>query len=426
MNLYIVGFIFSSVLILLAIQKMMSTLFEERRTSLWVATVSYLLYGFSTGITFLLFNIPIINITLGLITLFLITLNYKSTMKKRLVVLFGTYVVFGIADILVAFLLGFQNVSVLEYAGARETWGATAIGPVIYLLSLIFKRFKNIRKDTISLPIFWISTCLLPVLSYALLILAMGNLPQVVGVIFIIAILGINVLTFYLYDTLSAAYEDKIKSALHTQEKEYYFTQCQLMQESAEKVKSIRHDMKLHLATTRHYIANHKADEAMEYLNNLVGDINDSEIYSGTGNIAFDSIINFKLKNAIDDDIKLDIDVRVPSALNIEASDVVIILGNLLDNALDAVANIEEKFIRLNVEFNQGTLFIRVDNSFDGEVQYADSQNGTEQVIATRKDGDNHGYGLKNIQKSIEKYDGNMDISHEGNLFSVGVLLYIK
>jgi len=246
------------------------------------------------------------------------------------------------------------------------------------------------------------------------------------AILFTILIIGVNVLLFYLHDILSAAYAGKLKSALHTQEKEYYFTQCQLMQESAEKVKSIRHDMKLHLATTRHYIANHKADEAMEYLNNLVGDINDSEIYSGTGNIAFDSIINFKLKNAIDDDIKLDIDVRVPSALNIEASDVVIILGNLLDNALDAVANIEEKFIRLNVEFNQGTLFIRVDNSFDGEVQYADSQNGTEQVIATRKDGDNHGYGLKNIQKSIEKYDGNMDISHEGNLFSVGVLLYIK
>ena len=75
------------------------------------------------------------------------------------------------------------------------------------------------------------------------------------------------------------------------------------------------------------------------------------------------------------------------------------------------------------MEFNHENLFIRVDNSFDGEVKYDDKK---EKTIVTRKDGDNHGYGLKNIQKSIEKYNGHLDISHEDNIFSVGILLYVS
>ena len=46
--------------------------------------------------------------------------------------------------------------------------------------------------------------------------------------------------------------------------------------------------------------------------------------------------------------------------------------------------------------------------------------------IISRKEGNNHGYGLKNIINAVDKYDGHIDISHDGSIFSVGVLLYAK
>ena len=49
----------------------------------------------------------------------------------------------------------------------------------------------------------------------------------------------------------------------------------------------------------------------------------------------------------------------------------------------------------------------------------------TMKNIVSRKNGKEHGYGLKNIHKSVEKYNGHMDISYEGNIFSVGILLYV-
>jgi sensor histidine kinase regulating citrate/malate metabolism len=246
----------------------------------------------------------------------------------------------------------------------------------------------------------------IPALSTVLIILTSVHLPQnaAIAVMFITFI--INLFTFYLHDSFIAVYEDKLRSMLHAQEKEYYFAQCQVMQESVDRIKSIRHDIKLHLAALKGYTVDNKA--ATNYLNQLLGDIEESEIYSDTGNIAFDSIINFKLKN-VKGNIKLDTKIFIPPKLNMEVVDVVTILGNLLDNVLNAVAKVEEKIIKMDIAFDKGCLFIKIDNTFNGEVNYSEE----------------HSHGLKNIRKSVEKYNGHMDITHEENIFSVGILLYV-
>ncbi|MCL1788213.1 MAG: ATP-binding protein [Defluviitaleaceae bacterium] len=229
---------------------------------------------------------------------------------------------------------------------------------------------------------------------------------------------------YYIHDILSATYEDKLKSELHSQEKEYYFAQCQLMQESVEKMKTYRHDVKMHLSAILGFAAKDQTQDITHYVSHLLGDIDIIDIYCNTGNIAFDSIINFKLKTAAEQNIKTDISVFVPPALNIDVVDIVTILGNLLDNALDAVEKTADKIINLSVKVSKGNLFIKVDNSFDGEVKYAKGKAGTPEAIVTRKDGDNHGYGLKNVRRAAEKYHGHVDINHDGGVFCVQVLLY--
>ena len=191
------------------------------------------------------------------------------------------------------------------------------------------------------------------------------------------------------------------------------------MHQSTEQIKTIRHDMKLHLVTAMDYNANNKTDELADYLKRLLGDIEKSEVYSNTGNIAVDSIINFKLKDVVENNIKTDIDVFISKDLNMEVVDIVAIFGNLLDNALEGVAKVEDKRIKLTITSNKGDVLIKIENTFDGAVQYADDKGNASKTILTRKDGDQHGYGLKNIQKSAEKYNGHIEIGHEDNVFSV-------
>jgi sensor histidine kinase regulating citrate/malate metabolism len=229
---------------------------------------------------------------------------------------------------------------------------------------------------------------------------------------------NICVLVFSLRDTVSDAHEDKLKFALQAQEKEYYFAQCRLMQESVEHIKSIRHDMKLHLSTAKNFAEKNEPQAAAEYLNFLLGDIKKSETYSETGNIAVDSIINFKLNSIHIDDLELRL--LIPPSVNIEVADIITILGNLLDNALEATAKAAKKKLKLDVEYSKECLFIQIENTFDGKIKYA---NGN---IVTTKIGNNNGYGLKNIRRSLEKYNGHMEITHEGGIFSVTAMLYAK
>ena len=231
----------------------------------------------------------------------------------------------------------------------------------------------------------------------------------------------IFVMLALLLDTLSVAHDDRLKSALDAHEKEYYFTQCRLMQESIEQVRAIRHDIKLHLAAINGYAVKIKADEITDYIAPLLDGIGQTETYSNTGNTAIDSIINFKLKNAKHENIQLDIRLLVSPVINIETSDIAAILGNLLDNALEAVAKVEKKKIKLDIEYSRQTLFIQAENTFDGIVNYEASK---KKRLSTRKTGGEHGHGLKNIQRAIERYNGHMNITHEDNIFSVTILLY--
>jgi hypothetical protein len=241
---------------------------------------------------------------------------------------------------------------------------------VSYVVVLLFRRFEKIKQNNFSMPLFWAYALVISISVEATMYFSTTTQRWLVDIFAVILFLGVLLLIFYVYDSFSAAYEEKLKAALYSQEKEYYLAQCRLMQESVNKMKAFRHDTKNHLAILKEYSAGNKM--ATEYLDSLLGDIGVSEVYSDTGNIAFDSIINYKLKNAAEDNIKLDMRLFVPKVLGIEVVDIITILGNLLDNAVDAVMKVEDRMINLNVEFNKSNLFIMINNTYDGIIEYAD------------------------------------------------------
>jgi len=203
------------------------------------------------------------------------------------------------------------------------------------------------------------------------------------------------------------------------------------MQESMERTKSTRHDMKTHLAAINAHAAEGKVDKIADYIGGLLGGLDTARIYSDTGNAVFDSIINFKLRNAERENIKPDIRLNVPPTLNAETSDIAVILGNLLDNAIEAVARVEDRWIRISADCSRGVLVICVKNPFDGVLEYArktgavESKTRESPLPITRKTGGDHGRGLRNIQRTLEKYDGALFIKlKERNVFSAAVLLY--
>ena len=361
---------------------------------------------------------------------FVITLNYESTIIRRLAAALSVSVIVIFAAICIEIILLFiPNL----YTGSDEWLVVANIAtlPLAYFISSLISRLKFIRKKElsgrsaliVSLPLVFMAVMLVVLLFVSAFSV---DIAEEAGLIFGVVLVGWALFSnFVLLDTLSAKYEEKLKSDRQSQEKEYYYSQCQLMQESAKQVRAIHHDMKNHLATIKTYVTSNKYEDVRNYLDSLMDSIEKGEAYSDTGNIAFDSIINFKLRNAKNDNIQLDLSVAVPPEINVEVVDIVTIIGNMLDNALDAVAKTNNKFIDLDIEFGKGGLFVKIDNSFNGEVNYITDNVEDGKQIASLKSGEQHGHGLKNIKQSIEKYDGYLKTSHTENIFSSLVFLYV-
>lgn len=423
MEIFKIIYVTASIFMVFTVDRFMKVFFEKRKTPFYVYFLSFVLYVIIVNLAFFSSYLPIANLLTNISMIFLVTLNYESTMKRRISAVCFIYIFMFITDILISSLVGNFNIMPLQQVKGDFIFELIIMNFLLFFESVLAQNFKNMRKNTPVSNIFWISSFIIPASSFfiAITILNSMNTGQILKVISIVIIFLINILTFYLHDSLSAAYTDKLNAAIYVQEKEYYYNQCELMRESMEYLKSFRHDVKNHLSTVSQYIKYNQSGEAENYLLTLIGEVGDFPIiYSDTGNTAFDSIINYKLRNAKEKNIDLQINIAVPPKLNIDVSVVVAIVGNLLDNSVNAVLKTEEKKISLNIYFSKGRLIINIENTFNGDVKY---ENGE---IVSSDEGKEHGYGLKNIKRSIGKYKGYMEINHIDSWFYTNILLYVQ
>ena len=403
---------------MLGIEKYMRIYFAKRRSPFPVMVVSYLFCWVAISISGLLLYANEAALVLFLAVLAIISLNYEAPQLQKFAAVTSIFALLVVTSFgIFSLLYHYAPFNILRYDINVAYLIINSL--VIFLLSLSLQHFKNLRKETtFSLsPKLYVISVTVPVLSLALLFILVSyiDMSGFIEFLAIFLIFWANVFDIYLYNGFAGAHEKSLKSMLHEQEKNYYLTQCQLMQESTERALSSRHDMKIHMAALKNFIMENKNGSAIDYIDNFLGDMGESNLHSETGNLAFDSIINYKLKDIEKYGIKLNINLQVPPVLEIDDADIVTIIGNLLDNALEAVAKVAEKIITLKVALDKGVLLIESENSYSGELK---------EDMASLKGGSEHGHGLKNIKRSVDKYDGYMKITHTDTIVSVSIMLY--
>ena len=423
---WVIAYLFQSVMMVFALDRWMRVFFEQRRTRPVIMYLFYFFNSIASSLVFLLLNVPIITMLVSILLVFGITWNYESSSVLRRIVATVSYFLFvTLTEFLVVLI--YVSHSDATFVVGSEFDGSVHIlvGLLTCLLSMSVQRFKNIRKNYITTNQFWVSIIIVPLLSISIMVVVFlsSSISQVVSIFIVVMLFGINLFIVYFHDVISKAFEDRYKALLAAKEKEYYISQCQVMQESMDKMKSFRHDTKIHLATINNFAAKENMDEITGYISLLLNDLEKSEVYSDTGNLAFDSIINYKLRNVSSNDIKLNLDVFIPPVLNFEIIDIVTILGNILDNALDAIEKMEEKWLTLSIQLEKGMLLIKMKNPFDGVIEF---KNGNDGEIISTKQGEEHGYGIRNIKKAVEKYNGDLKISAKEHVFSLSILLFSK
>ncbi|WP_317368868.1 ATP-binding protein, partial [uncultured Tyzzerella sp.] len=140
-----------------------------------------------------------------------------------------------------------------------------------------------------------------------------------------------------------------------------------------------------------------------------------------TGNYIIDNIVNFKLNEAFNKGIKINATAKVPYDIQISEFHMVSILGNIIQNAIEANDKVKEnKFINFEITYKLNKIFITVSNRFDKKIIIKENK-----LITTKYEKNEHGIGINNVLNFIEKYNGILEYKCNDDIFTVEILLFI-
>lgn len=212
-------------------------------------------------------------------------------------------------------------------------------------------------------------------------------------------------------------------------EKSYYEYQDKMTQTQMEEMNHIymtmrgwRHDYHNHMQKIRAHLALGQITEADEYIDLMEQDLKGIDFKYKTGNAGVDAILNSKLALAEQNGLHIKCDAELPKELDINQLDLCVLLGNLIDNAIEAceqIENAEERFLRIYLCMKKKQLYLSVSNATKEVIRRLDKD------YITNKRG-NHGHGLRRIDLIVEKYDGYINRQNEPGVFATEVMLPVK
>ena len=241
-----------------------------------------------------------------------------------------------------------------------------------------------------------------------------------IAVLFVLMTLE-NEFVLLLYFVSIRYHDDQLLDTYETSNTRY---QNKLLKNQVDEVQNIymtmrgwRHDYHNHMQSLKVKLNKNQIDEAVTYLNELEKDLDDIHQIVETGNINIDAILNSKLSLAMTHDIDVNVKVSIPNDLPINNIDCCVLLGNLIDNAIEACEKVNDnKYIRLYIGLYKKQLYISITNATNEIVRKFD-----EEYITTKRG--NHGHGLKRINKVVEKYNGYINRKNEPGVFVTEIML---
>lgn len=283
-----------------------------------------------------------------------------------------------------------------------------------YLILTVNKKYALTYKE-------WILFTLVAVLTWIEIVLftraSMVNneiVSYMVGAS--VTALIINALIYYFIIYVNKAMQLKTEFALlKMQYKNTKLTENN-MKALYDSTYNINHDLEKHFLYIRTMAEKGETGEAIEYIDKILGDklLKMNKIIFTDDDI-FNVIINTRMEICRLKNISPIIRVDGNAINEIDPEDVMILFGNIFDNAIEAAEKTEEKLITLNVQLQGDYISIYMENSFDGEID--------KNLKTSKLNKLEHGFGMKNVKQIVKKYDGMIKCFTDRRMFCCDILL---
>lgn len=350
-------------------------------------------------------------------------LNGSTPLKIWFAILTHLIVTFTaiLTNILVCNIIGYDPYKMIT------VFNSTRVMEVIIAKIMQFYITRLILRNKYKNPISnyrWVAIIAIPVISVislcALMKAALINndiSPYILtGMICIILA---NIMTYYFFTVMNKEYENTIKAKLLEQQNDALKKSIADKDAFVKEMKAVRHDIKNQLLTIMQYADEGKNNDIKEYVNVLTNNYLPNILnYINTNNAAFDAVINSKIAVCNQKNIFMEVNIKQDTNISIPPVEIAVLFGNLLDNAIDAAKDTNEKRITLDIQKNASYLIIFVSNSIKSSV-LKDNKN----LETSKPDKELHGIGIKSIKNIIEKHNGMIQFYEEEDEFCCHIMI---
>ena len=298
---------------------------------------------------------------------------------------------------------------------------------ILFLCVLIIRRHFGKRQDVLMSDTQWIKFLFFPIFTIVIIAAMIsqfsyeGNENQL-NVMFIIAVgmAGLNIGYFYLID-------DILKREQNLHEKEMLYLQAKNMMGMYEKIsenfeiqRKKTHEYKNHMLCIEALLKEKKYEKLENYITGMFGELDKKIDVINTNHVIINAIVNTKYQEALENGIVFVFKVNDLSNIAMQDEDIVVVLSNLLNNAMEACMKCKEKrIIKLKLIQEEKELIIAVKNTYEDAILL---ENGEIRTTKLDKNAE-HGIGIKNIVRIVEKYKGSYVLNYAGKEFLFSIMI---
>ena len=237
-------------------------------------------------------------------------------------------------------------------------------------------------------------------------------------IFFSILLILVNIVIYNMILKLSTSNREELRYKLMENQIEQQKKMMIHISESNEKIRRLKHDMKNYLTTTMCLIDNKEYTNARNYMAELTGNIEEVQSIVMLKNATLSSLLNMKLDMCNKENIKWNVEINSELS-GISDVDISIIIGNLIDNAIEASKNVKKSpLIDIKIFDFNNQIYIIIKNVVEKSVLSSNPN-----LFTTKKDKNNHGIGLMSVNEIVKKYNGIYKTEEKDNLFITTILL---
>lgn len=339
----------------------------------------------------------------------------------------GLLLVVDYSVVLVVFSFFNYTIDIRTESGIGMTLMIVLCKTVLFFCVLFIKRSIGKKSSSILDNIEWLKFMFFPIFSICIIIAIISDLDNMrdhksENILLMIAfgLAGMNIVVFYLMNDIikreSKIREHKIFNMKVKNQTQMYHS----ISKNFDIQRKRTHEYKNQILCIDSLISDNNYKELKKYIKTIYKSLSKDMDFINTNNVIINAILNTKYQEAMRKGILFILKINDLSQIKITDEDIVVILSNLLNNAIEACEKCEEKRnIKLKLVIENGMTIISVKNTYMGNIIYY-----KDTIMTTKSlNREEHGIGINNIIETIKKYDGSYVIRSENQEFYFSILI---